>query len=105
VLEPWVHRVKKKGFLFSESPERPQLLVENSNLTTTSILPALALLNLRAWRLSKATSVPGKRGVRAVSVAHGTLALGLSSRQVSPKTQVSSHYHVRKITAAVADIL
>jgi hypothetical protein len=41
-----VHRAgkKRKAFLPKTRPERPQVVVEDSNLTATSAFPALAIL-------------------------------------------------------------
>jgi hypothetical protein len=72
--------------------KQPQFVVEIPNLTTTISFPSLDLLRLSVWHMSIATSVPGKRWDRAVSVATSDPALGLSSRQDRLKTPVSSRY-------------
>jgi hypothetical protein len=45
VLEPWVHRYRKTEIRFfrKQGRKRPQLVVEDSNLTATSAFPALAI--------------------------------------------------------------
>jgi hypothetical protein len=94
VLKPWVHRAGEipEDVSWKSHLKQPPLFVEISNLTTTSSFPSLDLLRPSIRHMSVATSVPGKRWVRTVSVATGDPALGLSSRQDRPQTLVSSRY-------------
>jgi hypothetical protein len=48
--------------------------------------------HFKAFGIYTATRSLSKCGLRAVSVAHGNPALGLSSRQVRPRTPISSRY-------------
>jgi hypothetical protein len=83
----------RKTFLLKRHLKQPLLVVEISNLTTANSFPSLDLLGRPSvWHMSIATSVPGKRWVRTVSVATGDPALGRSSRQDRPKTPISSRY-------------
>jgi hypothetical protein len=59
---------KLKDVSSGKSPGQPQLVVEISNLTSTSSFQSLALLRLSIWHMSEAMRVPGKRWVRMVSV-------------------------------------
>jgi hypothetical protein len=96
-LEPWVHRARKT-ILSTNGQYRPQFVVENSNLTATSAFPALAVLRPKPLAVYTAATSPSKHRLRAVFVAHGNPAMGLSLRQVRPKTPISPRRRAKRIT-------